>query len=247
LISKDFYRKQNSWSHIYFRTPDETELQRVAFLNSIQTANGRSLLELGCGGQFALAAANAGYQVTAVDLEPEFIAFARSQSAALPESRLKYLSADFMEIEFDSHFDLICYWDGFGISEDGDQKRLLQKMTSWLKPGGFIILEIYAPLFWGKVACGKSLQVGSATRQYDFDAFGSRLLDQWWKTEKPETRVTQSLRCYTPADLKLLLEESGCSIKKIQPGGTVDFQTGSYSPQAALIDAMSYIAVIGKS
>ncbi len=246
MISKDFYQKQNEWSDIYYRPVGESEYDKIRFIDSLLIGKGKGILELGCGGgQFALAAARAGYQVTALDINEDFIQFAQSQNKDIPESRLRYIVADFMQYIDPSHFDLICYWDGFGIGDDRQQKELLKKMINWLKPKGVILLEVFTPWYWSSISVGKSWKVSNATRLYEYDPYENRLLDHWWETGKESSRITQSIRCYAPVDIELLLSDTGFEIKQIKPGGAVDYNTGEYSPDVPLNKAMSYIAVIG--
>lgn len=246
LISKDFYQKQNEWSDIYYRSIGESENEKIRFIDSLTLVGGKEILELGCGGgQFALAAARAGYRVTALDIEQNFIQYAQSQNKDFPESRLRFIVADFMQNIALGKFDCICYWDGFGIGDDQQQKTLLKKMIVWLKPKGVILLEVFTPWYWSSVAQGKSWKVSNATRLYEFDPYENRLLDHWWETGKESTRVTQSIRCYAPVDIELLLSDTGFEIKQIKPGGAVDYNTGKYLSDVPLNKAMSYIAVIG--
>jgi len=63
-----------------------------------------------------------------------------------------------------------------------------------------------------------------------------------WLKEKPATKTTQRLRCYSPADLTLLCEDCGLTIVEIFSGGKMDYHTGTYTPEVPLNQAMSYIA-----
>jgi 2-polyprenyl-3-methyl-5-hydroxy-6-metoxy-1,4-benzoquinol methylase len=61
--------------------PDRaTELDRV--INALAVSSGDKLLDAGCGtGQYALAFAERGFRVTAIDLAPDMVARARAHSA----------------------------------------------------------------------------------------------------------------------------------------------------------------------
>ena len=39
--------------------------------------------------------------------------------------------------------------------------------------------------------------------------------DTWWRVDRPEERISQVLRCYTPADLRLLLDGTGLRLDAI--------------------------------
>jgi hypothetical protein len=88
------------------------------------------------------------------------------------------------------------------------------------------------------------MRFGGVTRRYDFDAEGNRMLDRWWPANDPESAVEQSLRCYAPADLTLLLKGTGLARTHVEPLGTVYETTGQFVPVAPLAQAMSYIAVL---
>jgi hypothetical protein len=51
----------------------------------------------------------------------------------------------------------------------------------------------------------------------DFDADGSRSLGPIWPTGEKSQAVTQSLRCYSPADFRLLLESTGLALETYEP------------------------------
>ena len=169
----------------------------------------RRVLELGAGGgQNAAAAADAGYDVIAVELVPASVAHARNLAQATRTGTLVVHKADFYTIDLEGPFDVVCYWDGFGVGSDADQRRLLRRIATWLAPDGHALIDISTPWYWAHAA-GQEMQVGHAMRRYDFDADACRLLDTWWPVDDPDQRVTQYLRCYSPADLRLLLEGSG--------------------------------------
>jgi hypothetical protein len=137
------------------------------------------------------------------------------------------------------------YFDSFGIGSDDDQKRLLGRINSWLKPGGKVIIEIGSTWFWARAA-GKEIDLGGAMRSYDFDCNGSRLIDKWWLPENPDEVYFQSLRCYTPADLEMLLSDSKLKLLEIMPAGTIDFEIMEFVEQADLENAMTYFVLLEK-
>lgn len=243
MTDHDFYKFQNEWSSIYFRDISDNDFDRVKWVKRITGKKVGRLLELGAGGgQFSVAASLLNYQVTAVEIEQKFIEHIHSISKNTHSEFLKIVNQDFYSVEFDTTFDIICYWDGFGIGSDNDQRRLLKKISTWLSPGGSVFLEIFTPWFWASEAAGVQFDVGEATRQYGFDAESCSLIDTWWKKDDPSLKRTQTLRCYAPADLALLLEGSGLKILENYPGGKVDYTNGSYIPEVPLHQAMSYIS-----
>lgn len=243
MTDQDFYRYQHQWSKIYFRDISPSDKERVQWIHRITGMSGVRTLELGAGGgQFSVAASQKGYLVTAIEKEPEFVEHLQELSLQSRCENLTIVQADFYTVALEGVFDLICYWDGFGIGSDNNQRCILQKISNWLSPVGSAFLEIFTPWYWANEAAGVRFDIGEATRQYGFDAEMCTMTDTWWLKENPATKITQRLRCYSPADLALLLEGSGLTIMEIFPGGKVDYSTGSYTSDVPLHQAMSYIA-----
>lgn len=241
MTDNDFYKFQNHWSQIYFRAPDKSDIEKVAWVDSVTGQGQKRLLELGAGGgQFSVAACKAGHFVTAVEVEAEFVNHIRELIEKDQLANLQVLEKDFYEVEFEHEFDLICYWDGFGVGSDDQQRELLGKIASWLAKDGSALIEVYTPWFWAMKAFGVTQILGKVIRTYSFDFETSRLLDTWSHQDDPGNQKTQRLRCYSPADLKLLLYDLDLEIKSIYPGGSVDYETGTYEPMVSLENAMSY-------
>lgn len=59
-----------------------------------------------------------------------------------------------------------------------------------------------------------------------------------------EEAFTQSLRWYSPADLRLLLSGTGLGLAEVWPGGSYDPEAGVYRAEAPLHECMSYVAVL---
>ncbi|GAA0322318.1 class I SAM-dependent methyltransferase [Bacillus carboniphilus] len=238
---KEFYSKQNKWAKAYEGNPTDYHNNKVRDLNQSVGAPPLQVLELGAGGgQFSVSAALAGYHVTAVEIVPDSVKHIRKLCEEYKvESFISIKEEDFYRLDYDAYFDAICYWDGFGIGTDEDQTRLLNLMEKWLKPGGSILMDVYTPWFWS-YADGQNMKFGEVERRYTFNAFECRMEDSWWLSENPSEVVTQSLRCYSPADLQLLLKNTNLTIDTINPGGALDYNTMEFTEKVDLSKAMSY-------
>lgn len=242
MTDKDFYRLQNQWSKIYFRNISQGDLDRVLWINRLTGMRGVRILELGAGGgQFSVAACQLNHKVTAVEIEPDFVEHMFNLSTNRSPENLTIVNADFNTVELEGDFDLICYWDGFGLGSDADQRQLLKKISSWLTRDGSVFLEVFTPWFWANQAAGVIFPIGEAIREYGFDAAKCTVNDTWCLKDNPSLKTTQRLRCYSPAELALLLEGSGLTILENFPGGFVDYGSGTYIPEVPLHQAMSYI------
>ncbi|HZG93270.1 MAG TPA: hypothetical protein VEZ46_01020, partial [Mycobacteriales bacterium] len=56
-------------------------------------------------------------------------------------------------------------------------------------------------------------------QEIDFDPVGCRFLDSWWFDGDDSPPLTQSVRCYSPADLALLVEGTGLAVDGLEVGG----------------------------
>ncbi len=71
----------------------------------------------------------------------------------------------------------------------------------------------------------------------EFDPNGCRLLQSIWPVGDDESQaVTQSLRCYSPADLRLLLEGTRLALHTIEP-----YESEDHEKRVSLEQAMLYL------
>jgi SAM-dependent methyltransferase len=240
--AQDFYAKQGAWTGVYAGEPTEYNHSKVAAIARLAGAGLWNILELGAGGgQNAAATAALGHEVTALELVPAAADNAHSLAQALKGGTLKVVQGDFYQVELEGSFHVITYWDGFGVGSDEDQRSLLRRMTGWLRPGGCILIDIYMPTY-AAASAGHHMVFDGAERRYGFDAEGCRWLDHWWQTGHKEEMVTQSLRAYTPADLRLLLQDTNLELDSWEPGGGMDWDAGQWRKKQPLERAMSYLA-----
>jgi len=244
---EEFYDKQVKWTGSYTGPVTKFHRDKVQAIEKTLGLTPKKILELGSGGgQFAVAAASRGHEVIAVELNANLVKHGEKLAKSEGTSNLKFIEGNFYEVFLEDNFDVICYWDGFGIGEDSDQRRLLKRNSNWLKPNGKVFMDIYTPWYWAKVS-GKKMSFPSFKRCYNFDPYGCRMLDKWWPEDDESQRVTQSLRCYSPADLEMLIEDTGLMIEMIQPGGAMDYENMLFLDEVPLEDAMSYLVILGKA
>ena len=238
----EFYTKQNQWSGVYEEAINEGHRLKASWVAELTGPGQKRILELGAGGgQVAAAMAELGHEVVAVEQAPTLAAHIQKLAATLPDGQLSVVQGDFYQVDLTGPFDVVCYYDGFGIGSDADQRRLLQRIAGWLTPNGSALIEIGTPWYIASVD-GRGWRVGQAERRYNFDADGCRWLDTWWPIDHPEQAVQQSLRCYSPADLRLLIEPTGLQLQHVKPGGTMDWEQGKWLPSVPLGKALNYVA-----
>jgi SAM-dependent methyltransferase len=243
--TKEFYTKQAQWlgrpaqwETFLAHEPPPRAQRRAAAVERLAGPGNKQVLELGCGsGTVAGALALRGHKVTAVDIVDAAVANTRRLAAQLPPRQLSVVQGDFYTLELPERFDVVCYFDGFGIGSDADQQRLLRRITGWLQPGGCALIDVYSPWYWMNET-GELFQEGNVNYRIGFDAEGSRLLESIWPVDRDESQaVTQSLRCYSPADLRLLLAGTGLVLHSFEAYASEDHEV-----QVLLAQAVLYLA-----
>jgi hypothetical protein len=147
---------------------------------------------------------------------------------------------------------VVVYWNGFGVGSDADQRRLLRRIAAeWLRPDGVALVDVASPFCWARWAGDGEEHDPDPDRGYhhrgsaeriDFDPVGGRFLDSWWERPEPERVHTQSVRCYAPADLQLLLEGTGLRLDHVDVGGQSLALDGHPTMASPLWTANEYLA-----
>ncbi|MGH1338115.1 MAG: class I SAM-dependent methyltransferase [Aureispira sp.] len=242
----EFYQAQNDWFGVYLLPIDEQHEERAVVVAELLGETPHSILELGAGGgQTAVVLAKEGHEVTMIELLEASTKYATTL-AKEHQAPLTVLQGDFYTLELTQTFDSVLYFDSFGIGSDADQQRLLQRVATWLKPTGKALIEVGTPWYWNEIAKGRKVDLGACFRAYDFEVDTSRLIDRWWRKEAPEEVVQQSLRCYSPADLELLLQGTGLTVVEIQAGNCIAYEPTRWRSRVTLPEAMTYYAVLQK-
>ena len=241
---REFYAKQAEWCGAYWGSVTERHRNKANWFGTVVGPPPKRVLELGAGGgQNAVALAEAGYEVFAVEQEHLLVEHIHHLLSQHPQTQVKVIEADFYQVSLPrSEFDAVCYWDGFGIGTDEEQRVLLRRVHHWLRPDGKALIDVYTPWHAAK-SVGHGGRVGKARRVYDFDGENCRWIDRWWLEESGE-RVEQSLRCYSPADLRLLCEGTGLRLVGVEAGGMVDYESGQFIGSVPLEQAMWYVALL---
>ena len=228
---------------------------RAAELERLCGPGPKRILELGAGsGGTAAAMADLGHTVVAVELSSVRAAHARD--LAKSRQNVTVIEADFYAVNLQGPFDVVCYWDGFGVGDDADQRRLLQRVrTEWLAPHGAMLLDVFSPAFWaGRAGQRERLETVSrlvsgevrtvrldvpVLAEYDFDPVSFRFISKWWHEGRREQMISESIRCYAPADLLALLKGTGLVTNRFEVDGT-DLDPASEDALVVLATKRSY-------
>ncbi|GCE29898.1 methyltransferase [Dictyobacter alpinus] len=240
---KPFYTKKSEWfgpSGVldHHRT-------RAASIEKFCGTGPKRILELGAGaGGTAAAMADLGHTVVAIELSSLRTTYAKALAEEPRAGSLTILEADYYEVNMAEKFDLVCHWDSFGMGDDEDQRRLLQRIAdAWLAPGGCVLMDIFSPWWWAQQA-GKveTDNEPGLTQRYDFDPIGCRFIDQWWPTNDQSQIIAQTVRCYTPVDLTLLVKGTGLAIELLEIDDTPIPLSETSTMKHALWNTASYVA-----
>lgn len=219
-----FYSKTGTWWGKAESRITDRDHQRVALLHEHAGAEPKDVLELGPGyGCTAAATARAGHRVTAVEISDRAD---RAAGFTAGPGTLTVIKDDFYAVQLAGRFDVVSYWNGFGIGSDADQRRLLTRIaTDWLRPGGVALVDVFNPFVWARWDGDTEHRLPDPARGYDyelyerttFDPVTCTATDTWWEAATPQQTHSQTLRCYTPADLALLLAGTGLALAGRQP------------------------------
>lgn len=250
--AKAFYTKTGGWWVKADAAVSPRDLDRVSIVRTHAGGGPSRILELGAGyGTTMVALAEAGYQVTGIELSDR--ADAVGDIPCAHPSNITMIKGDFFEAQPPGPFDLVCYWNGFGIGADADQRRLLARIArEWLAPSGAALVDIFNPFVWSRWDGDEDHLLPDPEQGYDhelrqstrFDPMTSTAIDTWWDCQDPTRKITQYLRCYSPSDLTLLLEGTGLSLSTIRIAGQDIGRMAPADAAALLKDHHEYLAVL---
>jgi SAM-dependent methyltransferase len=249
---KDFYTESARWWGPDVRGA-EVHAARAATVRRLCGPGPLRILELGSGSGYSAAAlADEGHAVTALEFNSTDSAHARELAKSPRKGSLAAFEADFYSAQLDGRFDLVCAWQSFGFGSDADQRRLLRRIAAeWLAPGGCALLDIYCPLAPARFA-GTEVRVPPQPGVPDsqemfervyFDAVHGRWIIEWEPVADPGQSLAQTTRCYTPADLLLLLEGTGLRLNHAEVDGQpLPWDTAEIVKAGPLMHAYCYLA-----
>lgn len=135
------------YAPLYDRTGQSRfSLRMVRYARELWELSGHevhSVLELACGtGSAAIAFANRGYEVTAVDRSPAMLAIARKKAQRW-DANVRFLEQDLLDLHAGGPFDAAtCFYDSvnyFLVPED--LQKAFERVARHLVPGGLFLFD----------------------------------------------------------------------------------------------------------
>src|SRR5262245_44459714 len=202
---------------------------------------GKSALDLGCGtGKFAIALAERGFSVTAVDRTKYLLdkARAKARSMHITVERLREDMRDFVRPE--AYDFVLSMFSTFGYFEDRrEDAAVLANISKSLRPGGVFLMDIM-----GKEILAKMFQRSSAQTLPDGSVLveqrsvlddWTRILNEWTIIRNGRARkFTLLLNIYSGQELRQEMERAGFVDVKLY--GSLDGDP--YGPDAARLIAV---------
>lgn len=192
--------------------PPEATANDVAYIRRmLKVEPPAKLLDVPCGGgRHSIALANTGFQMTSVDISPEFLKAGRAAS-----DKVDWQEREMIDLPWTAAFDgAYCFGNSFGYLPDDDNARFLHSVAKSLKPGARFVLdyptclESIASIFMPQ----SSHQMGDILfeRNGRYDADAGRIIVEYTLTrgQQVEKRV-MSQRNYTFRELCGLLTNAG--------------------------------------
>lgn len=165
----DFYSETGRWWGRAESAIGDRDRARVGSLRRLTATTSGTMLDLGSSyGNTAAAFARAGYTVTGVEISDR-IEYAQQHRAPVDAGTLTFVRADFNTFEPRRRFDLVTYWNGFGIGSDAEQRQLLSRIASdWLAPEGWVVMDVFNPVQWMAWAGDISQRAAAPDQGYPF-------------------------------------------------------------------------------
>ena len=187
-----------------------------------------TVADFGCGpGLYAKRLAEAGAQVTGIDFSENSLKYAK-EVADQEGLNIDYINENYLNFETSKRFDLIIMiMCDFCALSPKQRKTLLAKFASFLKPGGFVLLDVYSLNMFDQKeesATYELNQLNGFWSPEDYYCFVNTFkyveekvtLDKYTIVEASRTRVVYNwLQYFSPETLEKEFVESGFTLEKL--------------------------------
>ena len=190
---------------------------------------GMRILDVGCGpGRHAHELARRGYTVHGIDISETFIEVAQSQA---PEGAT-FERMDARDLSFSAEFDaVICLCQGaFGLmTAQGEDARVLNGIRAALRPGGHVALSAFNAYFSVKY---------HTEAEFDPDSGVSHEITHVRNTSGVSLEVDLWTGCYTPRELRLMMNQAGLDVRTI-----LSVDPGNYQEAPPSLESSEFLVI----
>ncbi len=201
------------------RNDEDAEKIIRLILSSIRLNEGADIIDLACGsGRHSILFAERGFNVTAVDLSENLLNVARMSAAKLGLT-INFVNADLRDFCITSKFDLaVNLFTSFGyFGSDKENFSLFSNAHDLLNPEGYFVIDYFNADFIRKNLVPHSEDIFNGERiVQDRKIIGDRVVkDITIADNGTQRKFKESVRLYSPAELKAGIQKSGLNIYKI--------------------------------
>lgn len=211
--------------------------QEVGFLvDLLDLSPGGLILDVGCGpGRHSLALARRGFHVVGVDVSETFIDLANASARREGLASAGFVRGDARDLSgipgFGRFDAAICLCQGaFGLLDDAEgDEEVLASIAAAVRPGGGVVLTAFNAYFSVRHHVEAPFDAATGTsreRTTIHDPLG-----------RPR-EVELATRCYTPAELRLLVAAAGLELTAVH-----GVEPGAYGRSAPTVDLPEFLVV----
>lgn len=199
----------------------ETEHLRTLLADEFDSTP-TTVLDVGCGiGRHSLEFAEAGFDVTGIDISPEYIKRARERTDTDAfEGRVEFQELDMRNLDtIEKTYELVvCLYNTFGYFDDETNVEILRSMRRRLTEDGVCVIQVGnkdTALTSLDSASVRELEFGMVVNRHEFDTETSRMtitrdvLQGTHPNLTYEGRVEYTVRQYSPPELERVFRRAG--------------------------------------
>lgn len=207
----DDFRQRTGFGNL----PVERTKSDVDFIvRELSIAAGSKVLDLFSGtGRHSIELAQRGIETVGVELNRDYVVLAKQRARAAGVTP-RFLTGDVRRVPFGSGYDAaIIMWASFGYFDDEDDRALIKKVHSALKPCGQFLLELHNRdriIRHFSTHSEKVIDGVRVTEDREFDSLTSRMRSQIrYGEDSGVVERETNWRLYSPHELKSILDGIG--------------------------------------
>jgi SAM-dependent methyltransferase len=218
---EDFFGPDYLVRYVHPETPAQVEaIEKILHLRK-----GARILDVACGaGRHTTGLAKRGYRVTGYDLSRPLLAEAR-KAARRAGVKATFVQGDMRRLRFANAFDAaISMFTSFGYFDRSDEDReVLRRIARALKPRGKFLMELFNRDSLVASLPNQNWQARDdgtvVLEDASFDLLRGRFETRQVVIDRKGTReFTASVRAYTLAELKEMLDTAGLFVHRVLGG-----------------------------